>query len=488
MSCPLRWTNNATSDIEPTERGRGRDLIPKARDTCGMRRVGGATGYFPRSPKGERRQGAICLLALTYDLVYASVTDCFAIRCKARGVFSLPERQGPRLTREKEEAPSGKDDLDMIDTLVSQLRQRGLSMLLVMAVSLLAVFVSTLTTPFTRSAHADLYSGTLEVLCHPLNPVGGAVVPAACDAIQLVQVSIVFSPNGGTGSPITQDLWTQQPPNGDVLRIDQWGRVNGAWTCHKWEQLPEGSDITCGYVSLIMPPPFETSPYPSYPIWACTKDRNILPYPEPYSVKCDYFNQDLLDRLQAVGVQVLLHAPSEVDAWSKAFNSLFAVYGYDQTLATSRLNEVRSQAGLPAIKPVQPGTTFGEGVPSGTIGSENVTIIFEPSPGNTDTECKLDGAAFSACTSPQEYTGLSNGTHTFRVRAVDPFGNVDPTPAKTTWTVDTIRPTVKSTTPLNSATGVGRGTNLTATFSEKMRASTINASSFKLFKFNSDGT
>ena len=355
-----------------------------------------------------------------------------------------------------------------------------------MAVSLLAALLLTFGTPFTRSAKADLFSGTIEVLCSPLTP--GKVIPAACTALQLAEVARAFSPNGGTGSPITEDLWTRQPPNGEVLRIDQWGRVNGAWTCHKWEQLTEGSDIICGYVSLIMPPPFETSPYPSYPIWACTKNANVLPYSEPYSVKCDYYNQDTLNRLVAVGVQVLSHEPSEVDAWTKAFNSLFAVYGYDQTLETSRLNAVRSQAGLPDIKPVLPGTTFGEEVPSGTIGSDNVTIVFEPSPGNTDTECRLNGAAFSACTSPQEYTGLSNGTHTFRVRAVDLFGNVDPTPAKTTWTVDLTPPKVMSTGPANNATGVASSANVTATFSEAMNATTITGTTFKLVRLNANGT
>jgi hypothetical protein len=43
--------------------------------------------------------------------------------------------------------------------------------------------------------------------------------------------------------------------------------------------------------------------------------------------------------------------------------------------------------------------------------------------------------------SPNAYTGLADGTHTFAVRAVDSEGNVDPTPASTTWTVDTVRPT-----------------------------------------------
>jgi len=186
-------------------------------------------------------------------------------------------------------------------------------------------------------------------------------------------------------------------------------------------------------------------------------------------------------------VQVLSHEPSEVDVWTKAFNSLFAVYGYDQTLSTSRLNEVRAQAGLPDIQPVLPETTLGGGAPSGTIGSDNVTIIFEPSPGNEDTECSLDGAPFTACTSPQEYTGLSEGSHTFQVRAVDPFGNVDPTPASTTWTVALsppvdLAPFVISTIPTNGATGVSPNTTVTVQFSEAIKPATVTNSTIWLTK------
>jgi hypothetical protein len=57
--------------------------------------------------------------------------------------------------------------------------------------------------------------------------------------------------------------------------------------------------------------------------------------------------------------------------------------------------------------------------------------------------------------------------------------------------VDTVKPQVSSTTPptpLAGSTNVGRGTNLTATFSEKMRTSSINTTTFKLFKVNSDGS
>jgi hypothetical protein len=51
---------------------------------------------------------------------------------------------------------------------------------------------------------------------------------------------------------------------------------------------------------------------------------------------------------------------------------------------------------------------------------------------------------------------------------------------------DTIRPRVSAATP--TGTGIGRGTNVAATFSEAMDAATINGTTFKLFKVTSIGT
>jgi hypothetical protein len=48
-------------------------------------------------------------------------------------------------------------------------------------------------------------------------------------------------------------------------------------------------------------------------------------------------------------------------------------------------------------------------------------------------ECSFDGAAFAPCTSPTRYTDLKPGRHTLSVRAVDPGGTADPTPAELTW-------------------------------------------------------
>ncbi len=61
--------------------------------------------------------------------------------------------------------------------------------------------------------------------------------------------------------------------------------------------------------------------------------------------------------------------------------------------------------------------------------------------GRLDLECQLDGGGYTSCTSPKSYTGQTQGSHTFQVRATDPAGNLDATPASFTWTIDTTEPT-----------------------------------------------
>lgn len=60
-------------------------------------------------------------------------------------------------------------------------------------------------------------------------------------------------------------------------------------------------------------------------------------------------------------------------------------------------------------------------------------------------ECSLDNGVFRNCTSPVTYTTLSNGEHTFQVRALADSGSAESTPASATWTVQ-----CTSTSPADS--------------------------------------
>jgi hypothetical protein len=108
-----------------------------------------------------------------------------------------------------------------------------------------------------------------------------------------------------------------------------------------------------------------------------------------------------------------------------------------------------------------PETTIDSG-PSGTISSGDASFTFSSSEPDSTFECRLDGAAYSACTSPKSYTNLSNGSHTFDVRATDRAGNVDATPASRTFTVDV--PPPPDTTPPETAidSGPAEGATLTS--------------------------
>src|SRR5207244_576116 len=61
------------------------------------------------------------------------------------------------------------------------------------------------------------------------------------------------------------------------------------------------------------------------------------------------------------------------------------------------------------------------------------------SSGVNHLECKLDSGSFATCTSPQSFP-VTEGSHTFQVRAVDNAGNVGDA-VSYTWTVDATAPT-----------------------------------------------
>ena len=80
-----------------------------------------------------------------------------------------------------------------------------------------------------------------------------------------------------------------------------------------------------------------------------------------------------------------------------------------------------------------PNTTI-TGSPAASTTSTSASFTFTSTPTGATFECALDGAAFAACVTPQAYTALALGNHTFSVRAINAAGT-DATPATFAWTI-----------------------------------------------------
>jgi hypothetical protein len=106
------------------------------------------------------------------------------------------------------------------------------------------------------------------------------------------------------------------------------------------------------------------------------------------------------------------------------------------------------------------------GGPTGTVPTNAASFPFtaadNPSPnsgtGPIDTKCKLDGGAFVNCSTPVDYTGLSDGPHTVTIQGTDQAGNQHSD--FQTWSVDTTPPDTTITSdpgPVNPASEASFG-------------------------------
>jgi hypothetical protein len=89
--------------------------------------------------------------------------------------------------------------------------------------------------------------------------------------------------------------------------------------------------------------------------------------------------------------------------------------------------------GCPDVK--LPQTKIVKGPKQGALGKPAV-FKFTSTERGSRFACSLDHRAFKKCASPHKYKGLAAGKHTFEVRAIDPAGNLDPTPAKRSWKIN----------------------------------------------------
>jgi arylsulfatase A-like enzyme len=83
---------------------------------------------------------------------------------------------------------------------------------------------------------------------------------------------------------------------------------------------------------------------------------------------------------------------------------------------------------------VVPQTTIVAG-PADPTNNPTPTFSFSSSVQGSSFECSVDGNAYASCASPKTTAELAEGAHSFSVRAIDPAGYVDATPAERSFTV-----------------------------------------------------
>jgi hypothetical protein len=157
------------------------------------------------------------------------------------------------------------------------------------------------------------------------------------------------------------------------------------------------------------------------------------------------FNVGIVVRPRNAGAQTLTNSAT-VD---KIGN-----YGYQDPNTTNNTSTATTQVSdtyTPTPDTTAPETTLTE-KPAAFSSRVSPSFSFTANEGPPTFECKLDDGAYQPCTSPKQYVLLSEGQHTFLVRAKDSSGNVDPTPAEYTWTVDSLSPKITYTDKPNAVT------------------------------------
>lgn len=133
-------------------------------------------------------------------------------------------------------------------------------------------------------------------------------------------------------------------------------------------------------------------------------------------------------------------------AWTSAAGSAtFTSLGQGaHTFAVRAIDQAGNIDATPAsyswtIDSIAPDTTITT-KPAAFAPSTSATFAFTGTEAGVRFETSLDNGAWAAAASPKTYTGLAQGSHNVRVRAIDAAGNSDATPATFTWMVDTVAP------------------------------------------------
>jgi hypothetical protein len=116
-------------------------------------------------------------------------------------------------------------------------------------------------------------------------------------------------------------------------------------------------------------------------------------------------------------------------------------------LAAALASAAPLAAGEPAAADTTPPETTLEQPPTGLVAGSPMVFYYGSDDYFGSFECRIDGAPFEHCGFERERLAapLPDGPHSFEVRAVDQAGNVDATPAGTSFIVDGTPPTLTLT-------------------------------------------
>jgi hypothetical protein len=124
------------------------------------------------------------------------------------------------------------------------------------------------------------------------------------------------------------------------------------------------------------------------------------------------------------------------------------------TFQVRAVDQAQNRDATPAIvtwtvDTVSPNVSFTTKPPTLT-NQKTANFAFVADKPGSSFECSLDGAPFTACSSPKVYSGLGNGQHTLAVHA-NWLGLIGP-PSQYSWTVDLVAPqtTIRSAPPAAS--------------------------------------
>jgi gliding motility-associated-like protein len=132
-----------------------------------------------------------------------------------------------------------------------------------------------------------------------------------------------------------------------------------------------------------------------------------------------------------------------------------------------------------------PETTILTG-PNDPVNSANATFTFSSNEAGATFQASLDGGTDAGIMSPASFTGLAEGAHTISIKAIDPAGNTDLTPATYNWTVDLTAPTVASVSgPANGYAVIGNAMNFVVNYSENVIVNTTGGTPYISLVLNS---